>query len=124
MNASGHNRAVTFLAVFLLFAYSAQGAEPLPEFTFKGVALHPEGLSWAPTGDLVHPSIIRTEGRVKNPLGKYYLYYSPHKHVGISMAYSDSLDGPWKEYPENPVIEGSAAPDIRWIKGKGQFFME
>ena len=63
------------------------------------------------------------EGRVKNPLGRYYLYYAPHKHFGIGMAYSDSIKGPWTEYQDNPVLEGPAAPDIRWIKEKGKFYM-
>jgi len=110
--------------ILLLSGSSTQGEPgPLPEFTFKGVALHPDDLSYAPTKELVHPSIVKTEGRVKNPLGKYYLYYAPHKHVAISMAYSDSLKGPWKEYQKNPVIQGPSAPDIRWIKEKGKFYM-
>ena len=100
-----------------------QAGGPLPEFTFRGVALHPENLAYAPTQQLVHPSIIRTEGRIENPLGKFYLYYAPHKHVAISMAYSDSLDGPWTEYHSNPVIEGPSAPDIRWIEEAGEFYM-
>ena len=61
------------------------------------------------------------EGRVKEPLGKYYLYYAPHKHVATSLAYSDSMEGPWTEYKNNPVIKGPSAPDIRWINGK--FYM-
>jgi len=111
------------LTVLLVSGISTQGAGPLPEFTFKGVALHPKNLSWAPTGELEHPTVIETEGRVKNPLGRYYLYYAPHKHVGIGMAYSDSMEGPWTEYKGNPVLEGPAAPDIRWIEEKGKFYM-
>lgn len=94
-----------------------------PQFTYQGIALHPEDLSYAPTGDIVHPTIVKMEGRVTNPLGKYYLYYSPHKHEGISMAYSDSMRGPWTEYANNPVIEDAAAPDIRWIEESGKFHM-
>jgi len=111
------------LTILLLSSYSTQGAGPLPEFTLKGVALHPDRLSWAPTGELEHPSIVKMEGRVKTPLGRYYLYYAPHKHIGIGMAYSDSIEGPWKEYEGNPVIEGPAAPDIRWIEEEGRFYM-
>jgi hypothetical protein len=112
------------LAILLLSGYSTHGEPgPLPEFTFKGIALHPAGLSYAPTEQLVHPSIIKMEGRVKNPLGRYYMYYAPHKHVAISMAYSDSIEGPWTEYQGNPVIEGPSAPDIRWITDRGKFYM-
>jgi len=39
------------------------------------------------------------------------------------MAYADSMEGPWKEYQGNPVIEGPSAPDIRWIEEKGRFHM-
>ena len=109
--------------VFLLPAVASSGDGPLPEFTFRGVALHSKNLSYAPTNDLIHPTVIRTEGRVAKPLGRYYLYYAPHKHVAISMAYSDSIEGPWTEYAQNPVIEGPSAPDIRWIGQHGKFFM-
>jgi len=101
----------------------AQADGPLPEFTFQGVALHPDDLSYAPTGELIHPTIIKIAGRVQNALGKYYLYYAPHKHVAISMAYSDSMDGPWIQYKGNPVIKGPSAPDIRWIEDESKFFM-
>ena len=123
MKTIRHSLMTSCSAILLLSAYSTQGAGPLPEFTFKGVALHPKDLSYAPTEQLIHPSIIKMEGRVENPLGKYYLYYSPHKHIAVSMAYSDSIKGPWKEYRGNPVIEGPSAPDIRWIKEKGRFYM-
>jgi hypothetical protein len=118
-----HSLMTSFLAILLLSVYSTQGVGPLPEFTFKGIALHPDGLSYAPTEQLVHPSIIKMEGRVKNPLGRYYMYYSPHKHIAISMVYSDNIEGHWKEYQGNPVIEGPSAPDIRWIEEKGKFYM-
>ncbi len=111
------------LAAVLLPGFSAQAAGPLPEFTYKGVALHPKDLSWIPTRELEHPSLIKMEGRVENPLGRYYLYYAPHKHVGIGVAYSDNIAGPWTEYRGNPVLEGPAAPDIRWIEEQGKFYM-
>jgi hypothetical protein len=115
---------ITFCFTVLCASFSsAQETGSLPEFTFKGIALHPDDLSYAPTDQLVHPTIIKTEGRATNPLGKYYLYYSPHKHIAISMAYSNSIEGPWIEYQDNPVINGPAAPDIRWIKEKGKFYM-
>ena len=78
----------------LISPSTACGEGPLPQFTFQGIALHPRDLSYAPTEQLIHPTIIKTKGRVKNPLGRYYLYYAPHKHVAISMAYADSMDGP------------------------------
>lgn len=124
MKAIRHSITTSWLAILLLLNSSAQGEQgPLPEFTYKGVALHKDNISYAPTGDFEHPAVIKMEGRVANPLGRYYLYYAPHKHVGIGVAYSDSLAGPWKEYEGNPVLEGPAAPDIRWIEEKGKFHL-
>jgi len=79
MNMLQHVSATLGLAALLLPASLVRGDGPLPEFTFRSVALHPKNLSHAPTGELVHPTIIKTEGRIKNPLGRYYLHYSPHK---------------------------------------------
>jgi hypothetical protein len=124
MRAIQHYLTGACLAALLAHGHSASGEQgPLPEFHFKGVALHPDNLSYAPTGDLIHPTIVKTEGRVANPLGRYYLYYAPHKHIATSMAYSNSLEGPWTEYEYNPVIKGPSAPDIRWIEEQGKFFM-
>jgi hypothetical protein len=111
------------LAVLLLLGYTAQGAGPLPKFTFQGVALHPKDLSFDPTGELERASLIKMEGRIPNPVGKFYLYYSPHKHVGIGFAYSDNIEGPWTEYKGNPVITDAAIPDIRWIPETGRFHL-
>jgi hypothetical protein len=102
---------------------TAWGEGPLPQFTFKGVALHPQNLDYAPTDQLVHPSIIKTAGCIKKPLGKYYMYYAPHKHIAISMAYANSMDGPWTEYNGNPVVRGPSAPDIEWIEENSKFYL-
>ena len=74
MKTIRHSLMASCLTILLLSAYSTEGAGPLPEFTFEGVALHPESLSFAPTEQLVHPSIIKMEGRVKNPLDSSMLY--------------------------------------------------
>ena len=42
------------------------------------------------------PSLIKTPDWIKNPLGKYYLYFADHKGDRIKLAYSEDLDGPWK----------------------------
>ncbi|MEM7144404.1 MAG: hypothetical protein AAF591_04670 [Verrucomicrobiota bacterium] len=112
---------ITLLAVISLPVHAEEG--PLPNFKFQGVALHPDDLEYTPTDQLIHPAIVKTEGRIKNPLGKFYLYYAPHKHVATSMAYSDSMDGPWTEYKNNPVLEGPAAPEVRWMEEYKKFFM-
>lgn len=44
------------------------------------------------------PSLIRVPSWIKNPMGKYYLYFAHHKGSYIRLAYTDSLIGPWKMY--------------------------
>lgn len=112
-----------FVVAFFSIHRTAAQDGPLPKFEFQGVALHPKDLAYSPNEDLIHPTIVKTEGRIKNPLGKYYLYHAPHKHIATSMAYSDSLDGPWTEYKGNPVVEGPSAPEIRWIQEHQKFFL-
>ncbi len=112
------------LALILQICGQADAAQgPLPKFTLQGKALEAKDLQFAPTGELERAALIKMEGRVPNPLGRYYLYYSPHKHAGIGLVYSDSITGPWKEYEGNPVIESTAIPDIRWFETTGRFHM-
>ena len=111
-------------AAFLLGLMVSSAADgPLPKFVFQRIALEPKDLKFAPTGELERAALIKMEGLVPNPLGRYYLYYSPHKHVGIGLAYSDSIEGPWTEYAGNPVIESTAIPDIRLLESTGKFHM-
>jgi hypothetical protein len=66
------------------------------------------------------PTVIKVPLWVEDPLGTYYMYFADHRGVGIRLAYSESLSGPWTVSP-NPVlllneslgIEGHmASPDI------------
>jgi len=97
---------------------------PFPEFALSDtIALHYEDLDDYPYNDCIHPSIIDASLHIENPIARYYLYFAPHKHDAISMCFSDSLEGPWSQYEENPVIEGPSAPDMRWIEEVGQYVM-
>jgi N-acetylgalactosamine-6-sulfatase len=40
----------------------------------KGIVLHPKELAHTPKSDLIHPTIIKVEGRTENPLGRYYMF--------------------------------------------------
>ena len=44
------------------------------------------------------PAIIRVPQWLKQPLGRYYLYFANHKGHGIRLAYANALAGPWKIY--------------------------
>ena len=105
----------------------------LPDFKYQGVALDYKGLKYKPHNDVIFPSVIRTD-KIKNPLGKYYMYYAAHSApAGICLAYSDSLEGPWKEYPANPLISNKwppnyevshvSSPDMVWIEEEKQYFV-
>jgi hypothetical protein len=108
--------------VFLAFSVTihvaaAIAAEPvlsksvLPQFEAKGVVFSYEGLRYRPQDDVIFPSVVATNGRFRNPLGRYYLYYAPHDAPGgICLAYADHLEGPWKEYAKNPLISREWKP--------------
>jgi hypothetical protein len=50
-------------------------------------------------GDNINgPSIIRVPEWVKNPLGKYYMYFAHHSGTYIRLAYADDIEGPWLIY--------------------------
>lgn len=115
--------AVLIAGTLLLFQDLTAAECPLPKFSTPKILVDPADLSWAPNKDIEHPSLIKMEGLVEKPLGKYYLYYGPHKHIGLGLAYSDNIDGPWTEYEGNPVLKGPAAPDIRWIPEKRKFYL-
>lgn len=44
------------------------------------------------------PSLIKVPSWIKNPLGKYYLYFAHHQGTYIRMAYADDLEGDWHIY--------------------------
>lgn len=76
------------------------------EFNEQFVALSYEDVKYNPCDDLIFPSVIRVDDKLKDPLGKYYLYYAPHnKPGGICLAVADDLRGPWRDVDGNPVIE-------------------
>ena len=55
------------------------------------------------------PSLIRVPEWVKNPLGRYYLYFGHHRGTYIRMAYTDDVAGDWTILPGG-VLSLSAAP--------------
>ncbi len=49
------------------------------------------------------PSLIRVPDWIKDPLGKYYLYFAHHRGRYIRMAYADDLLGPWQIYSQGAL---------------------
>ncbi|MFD4251547.1 hypothetical protein ACFWQL_17585 [Amycolatopsis thermoflava] len=100
------------LAAFAVPALPAQAAPAgFPDYRFLRTAFDKSALKYNPTGELIFPCIRGTVGRVRNALGRYYLYYAPHDAPGgICLAYADSLEGPFTEYPANPIVSNVWAP--------------
>jgi hypothetical protein len=105
---------LTLLSTVLLVPLaSAQVPPHLPVFHHQGVVLDYQNLKYNPCGDIIIPSVVRTD-HFQKALGKYYMYYAPHNAPGgICMAYADTLQGPWKEYDANPLIGRDWAPHYK-----------
>ncbi|MFX0081819.1 MAG: hypothetical protein ACFE94_08705 [Candidatus Hodarchaeota archaeon] len=57
------------------------------------------------------PSLIRVPEWIKNPLGRYYLYFASHKGSYIYLAYSDNIEGPWQIFKNGTLqLEESLFP--------------
>ena len=55
--------------------------------------------SSASLGDNINgPTIIRVPAWVKQPLGRYYMYFAHHMGGFIRLAYADAIEGPWRIY--------------------------
>ena len=64
-------------------------------------------------GDNINgPSVIRVPEWVRNPLGRYYMYFAHHRGKYIRMAYADNLSGPWTIY-QSGVLHLEQAPFLK-----------
>ena len=101
---------------------------------FQGIAINPLTLDYNPTGEVIFASIIKASDYFPDSLGQYYLYYAAHDSPGgISIAYSDSIDGPWVEHVRNPVVSNDwdpyysvshvSSPSVIWIAEKHQLYL-
>lgn len=128
---------ILLLALFAVTTTPSQTAfaqSGIPNFSYQGVAVSPGDLSFNPTGEIIFPSVIKASDYFSNPLGEYYLYYAPHDAPGgISLAYSNSINGPWTEYSNNPLIPNNwqpfynvshvSSPHIIWNSSENKMFM-
>src|SRR6188508_1447297 len=71
-------------------------------------------------GDNINgPSLIRVPDWVRNPLGRYYLYFAHHDGRFIRLAFADALGGPWSTHEDGVLpLQAShfaghiASPDV------------
>lgn len=76
------------------------------------------------------PSLIQVPEWVKNPLGKYYLYFACHNGKYIRLAYADELTADWKTYTLGTLkLEDSfcqrhlASPDVHIDQANQEIIM-
>ncbi|MER7892035.1 hypothetical protein ABTX15_19670 [Micromonospora sp. NPDC094482] len=116
-------------------ATAEQAAIDFPRFSYVGTAFDKAALAYNPTNEFIFPSVIRAADYFPDPLGTYYLYYAPHERPGgISLAYADSIDGPWTEYAANPLVGNTwlphystvshvSSPHAVWVEGEDKLFL-
>ena len=93
-------RSLTAAALFLIAAAAQPASLRIvptgPRTLIINERMLPSGAN--ESDSLNGPSLIRVPSWVKNPLGKYYLYFAHHTGKYIRLAYADKLQGPWKMY--------------------------
>src|SRR5690606_7983645 len=105
-----------------------------PDYRHVRTLLRPEQLTYNPTGEIIFPCVRGVYDKLPAPRGRYYLYYAPHdKPGGICLAYADSLEGPFTEYPRNPIVSNGwqrprpvshhASPHVLWNAEKGELWL-
>jgi hypothetical protein len=111
----------------------AQAALPagMPAYKYLRDALKLP-LRYNPTGEFIFPCIRGVADKISGARAKYYLYYAPHEAPGgICVAYANSLDGPFTEYPNNPLIDNVlptttvshvSSPHVIWDAPTKQFY--
>ena len=116
---------------------SAQTISPpagWPVFKYQGVLTDPAKLIYHPTDEYIFPTVFQAGAYLKSPLARWYLYYAPHDNPGgISLLYSNNIEGPWTEYAKNPVISNVwpgkysvphvSSPDAKWIPEAKRLFV-
>ncbi|KAG7119986.1 hypothetical protein HYQ44_004482 [Verticillium longisporum] len=130
-----------FLGTIVAVLASAQTQAPpagWPVFWHKGIITDKPTSIYNPTNEFIFPSVFHAGRWLNNARAEWYIYYAPHDDPGgISLRYSDSLEGPWTEYPNNPVISRSwgshynvphvSSPDAIWNleanEGQGRMIM-
>ncbi|MFI6824557.1 hypothetical protein ACIBJE_26985 [Micromonospora sp. NPDC050187] len=90
-------------------------------------------LRYNPTGEFIFPCVRGVYDKISNYRGRYYLYYAPHDAPGgICLAYADRLEGPYTEYPNNPIVDRQlptttvshvSSPHVVWDAPTRQFYL-
>ncbi|WP_297082923.1 DUF1349 domain-containing protein [uncultured Demequina sp.] len=137
MRAPGAIAAALALGAALAVPASAETADPpenWPEFGYQGVITDKSEMIYNPTDEFIFPSVFHAGAFLDDPLGEWYLYLAPHDAPGgIMLMYADSLEGPWTEYADNPIIERDwdphfdvshiSSPDAIWNEQADELYL-
>lgn len=95
--------------------------------------IRPDTPGWDETAtgrNINGPSLIRVPDWIKNPLGRYYLYFAHHQGRSIRLAYADELTGPWTIHTpgtltieQTPFKNHIASPDLHVRPDRGELVM-
>ena len=110
-----HLRTLPICAVLLSLLPGVSAAEvaaPRIEHLPGNPIIRPEMLPGRDGENINGPSLIRVPSWVKDPLGRYYLYFAHHNGKYIRLAYADRLEGPWKIHSPG-VLHLTNAPGCR-----------
>ncbi|MBV6809474.1 hypothetical protein KWH19_06510 [Xanthomonas campestris pv. pennamericanum] len=90
-------------------------------------------LNYNPTGEYIFPCIIELPKKIADSSAMYAMYYAPHEPPGgICVAFSNSLDSPFVEYNNNPIISNTlpdgkvshvSSPHVIWDEPTQQFYL-
>jgi hypothetical protein len=90
---------VSMLAVALPVGPNRSAPQAATRVTARRLAQNPliTTRSSASLGDNINgPTVIRVPPWIKQPLGRYYMYFAHHMGAFIRLAYADRIEGPWK----------------------------
>lgn len=112
----------------------AAGGE-LPVFTSTGrIVDRFTDDTWNPTNEYIFPSVFHAGAYLDDPVDEWYLYYAPHDAPGgINLMTAASLDGPWTQHSDNPVVSNVwsphydvshvSSPDAIWNEEAGEMLL-
>ncbi|MEH1013264.1 hypothetical protein V6U90_09145 [Micromonospora sp. CPCC 206060] len=108
------------------------GPAGFPSFRYVRDAFN-KPLVYNPTGETIFPCVRGVYDKISGARGRYYLYYAPHDAPGgICLAYADRMEGPYTEYPGNPIIDRYlptttvshvSSPHVIWNASTSEFFL-
>lgn len=98
---------------------------PTPQFTrsANNPIFTASDASWSFSPAEVHwPTILPTDN-LSDPLGDFYMYYSPHNSAGTAVAYADDPEGPWTDYSNNPIHSDAFEAGVFYHEDNGEVWV-